>query len=215
MIEIRYCKHCGRELASDNPKDYCLDCRGKGYGESQDVYCPEDRKLGIGPEQTRRYFRKCDKEGYQVLPADWRKRGIRISKGKGKKGHWSFTFGATEEEVEAAITTLELLNEIGNFMPRGEFHMILEEELKTHGLDWPLEFIARLGSKEASWIEHWRSIVAVASGLPENRRLTFGELKQSMVKYLEQNPELVEKMNNVRTMITMIRAYQQFSRLNG
>ena len=153
LIETRYCKHCGRPLADDNPKDYCLDCRGKGYGDSQNAYCPEDRKLGIGPEQTRRYFRKFIKEGYQVLPEDWRKRGIRISKGEGKKGRWSFTFGASEEEVEATITTLELFNEIGDLVPKNGFHAILDEVLKTYGLNLAFDLVAKQGNNETSWVE--------------------------------------------------------------
>ena len=56
------------------------------------------------------------------------------NKGKGKKGRWSFTFGATEEEVEFTTTTLDLLNEIGGFMPSNELSAILEEVLKTYGL---------------------------------------------------------------------------------
>lgn len=201
MYEIRECKRCGRDLADDNPKDYCLDCRGKGYSDSQNTYCPEDRKLGIGPEQMRRYFRKFLKEGYQSLPEDWRKRGIRVSKGVGKKGRWSFTFGATEEEIETTTITLELLNEIGDLMPKDSFYTMLEEVLKTYSLDLLFDLIARRGSNEASWIKDWRSNIAVGSGLPENKRLSIEELKRRMVKHIEQNPEFVKKMNKVKDIL--------------
>jgi hypothetical protein len=190
------CEICGRELADYNKTGYCCECRAKGYDGVGKVYHVGEGKLGLGQEQERRYFRKYDKDGYQALPAEWRRRGINVWK-SGRK--WRYSFGATEEEIETAKFTAQLFNDLCKLVPTDLFAKRWDEVLADYGLDFLLDVAAKWGY--SAEVERWRSSVRIGSGLNETRRMTGVELARAMRAYLQQNPELPTKVKRCRAML--------------
>lgn len=192
----RTCKNCGRILADYNPTGYCEMCRAKGYDDEnfEEVYYTDSGKLGVGEEQTRRYFRKFQKKGYSALPPDWRTRGIKIWK-NGRR--WCYSFGVSGEEVEAFRINAEIINSICGFAPDSTFSKMIEEALRDYGLEFFLEWAQKWGYD----VNCFRQMVRVEKGLPQNRRMGTTELSKAIRRELKKNDKLADKVHKYKTML--------------